>query len=101
MQMDLLRDRSKNIDVQIRKHQTRLHNIELKRQQHGEDEKSLEELVITYRRSTSLSTLLIYIYIFFATCSLILLSRKQEFSMKNENYYKVTSKNYLFKPCQM
>jgi hypothetical protein len=49
MQMDLLRDRSKNIDIQIRKHQTRLHNIELKRLQHGEDEKTLEELVIIKR----------------------------------------------------
>ncbi|KAI8387519.1 golgi-body localization protein domain-containing protein [Blakeslea trispora] len=43
-QMELLRDRSKSIDVQIRKHQTRLHNIESKRLQHGSDEKSLEEM---------------------------------------------------------
>lgn len=45
MQMTLLRDRSQNIDIQIRKHQTRLHNIELKRLQHGSDEKALQELV--------------------------------------------------------
>lgn len=45
MQTTLLHDRSRNIDVQIRKHQTRLHNIELKRLQHGTDEKLLEELV--------------------------------------------------------
>jgi hypothetical protein len=45
MQMTLLHDRSKSIDVQIRKHQTRLHNVEMKRLQHGADEKSLEELV--------------------------------------------------------
>ncbi|KAI8057401.1 golgi-body localization protein domain-containing protein [Thamnidium elegans] len=44
MQMNLLHDRSRSIDVQIRKHQTRLHNIELKRLQHGTDEKLLEEL---------------------------------------------------------
>lgn len=45
MQMNLLHDRSRSIDVQIRKHQTRLHNIESKRLQHGSDEKLLEELV--------------------------------------------------------
>lgn len=45
MQMTLLRERSQNIDIQIRKHQTRLHNIELKRLQHGSDEKALQELV--------------------------------------------------------
>ncbi|KAG1076777.1 hypothetical protein G6F42_025294 [Rhizopus arrhizus] len=44
MQMTLLRDRSQSIDVQIRKHQTRLHTIELKRLQHGSDEKALQEL---------------------------------------------------------
>lgn len=43
--MNLLHDRSRSIDVQIRKHQTRLHNIESKRLQHGTDEKLLEELV--------------------------------------------------------
>lgn len=43
--MSLLRERSNNIDIQIRKHQARLHSIETKRLQHGEDEKSLEELV--------------------------------------------------------
>lgn len=45
MQMTLLRERSQNIDIQIRKHQTRLHNIELKRLQHGSDEKALQEMV--------------------------------------------------------
>jgi hypothetical protein len=45
MQMTLLHDRSKSIDVQIRKHQARLHSIEVKRLQHGADEKSLEEMV--------------------------------------------------------
>ncbi|GAN03499.1 conserved hypothetical protein [Mucor ambiguus] len=44
MQMTLLHDRSMNIDVQIRKHQTRLHTIELKRLQHGSDEAALKEL---------------------------------------------------------
>ncbi|KAF1800090.1 golgi-body localization protein domain-containing protein [Mucor lusitanicus] len=44
MQMTLLHDRSQHIDVQIRKHQTRLHTIELKRLQHGSDEKALQEL---------------------------------------------------------
>lgn len=43
--MTLLHDRSQTIDVQIRKHQTRLHTIELKRLQHGSDEKALQELV--------------------------------------------------------
>jgi hypothetical protein len=45
MQKTLLRERSQNIDIQIRKHQTRLHNIELKRLQHGSDEKALQEMV--------------------------------------------------------
>ncbi|KAI9472413.1 MAG: golgi-body localization protein domain-containing protein [Benjaminiella poitrasii] len=46
MQMLLLQDRSKSIDVQIRKHQTRLHNIETKRLQINEDkeETRLKEL---------------------------------------------------------
>ncbi|KAI8059019.1 golgi-body localization protein domain-containing protein [Gilbertella persicaria] len=52
MQMELLRDRSKNIDVQIRKHQTRLHSIESKRLQHGSDEKSLEEMSDTIVEKT-------------------------------------------------
>lgn len=46
--MTLLHERSHNIDVQIRKHQTRLHNIEVKRLQHGSDEKTLQELVCNY-----------------------------------------------------
>lgn len=48
MQINLLRDRSSSIDVQIRKHQARLHNIELKRLQHTSDEKNLEEMVIVF-----------------------------------------------------
>jgi DUF971 family protein len=63
MQMDLLRDRSKNIDVQIRKHQTRLHNIESKRLQHGEDEKSLEELVITPQYAVRFYFLTCFLYL--------------------------------------
>lgn len=49
--MTLLHDRSKSIDVQIRKHQTRLHNIEVKRLQHGADEKALEQLVRLSQKS--------------------------------------------------
>lgn len=48
MQINLLRDRSNSIDVQIRKHQARLHSIELKRLQHTPDEKNLEEMVIVF-----------------------------------------------------
>ncbi|KAI8882880.1 hypothetical protein K501DRAFT_185718 [Backusella circina FSU 941] len=43
MQITLLHERSRNIDIQIRKHQTSLHNIETKRLQPGADEKSLQE----------------------------------------------------------
>lgn len=59
MQTTLLHDRSKSIDVQIRKHQTRLHNIELKRRQQGADEKSLEELV------SKSCVIIIYIYLIY------------------------------------
>ncbi|KAI8074507.1 golgi-body localization protein domain-containing protein [Gongronella butleri] len=38
MQISLLEERSKNIDVQIRKHQTRLHNVERKLHESPEDE---------------------------------------------------------------
>lgn len=45
MQMSLLHDRKESIDVQIRKHQTRLHNIESKRLQPGADKQALQEMV--------------------------------------------------------
>lgn len=52
MQINLLRDRSNSIDVQIRKHQARLHSIELKRLQHTPDEKNLEEMSDTIVEKT-------------------------------------------------
>jgi hypothetical protein len=48
MQITLLHERSRNIDIQIRKHQTSLHNIETKRLQPGADEKLLQEKVKNY-----------------------------------------------------
>lgn len=45
MQIKLLQDRKMNIDIQIRKHQARLHTNEMKKRQPGADEKALDELV--------------------------------------------------------
>jgi hypothetical protein len=45
MQVILLQDRKTNIDIQIRKHQARLHTNEMKRKQPGIDEKALDDLV--------------------------------------------------------
>jgi hypothetical protein len=50
MQITLLHERSRNIDIQIRKHQTSLHNIETKRLQPGADEKLLQEKVKKKRK---------------------------------------------------
>ncbi|KAI8378002.1 golgi-body localization protein domain-containing protein [Radiomyces spectabilis] len=43
MQMSLLQERSENIDLQIRKHQARIHTVECKLAEHPEDKALLEE----------------------------------------------------------
>lgn len=44
MQLSLLKERSQNIDIQIRKHQTRLNNVERKLAGKPDDKELLKEV---------------------------------------------------------